>query len=94
MPTPQAYELAKLKLAYIGQALLEVVQECPTGAPAGIMYAACCGHLDYEQFNRIMAVLERMGKVQRKGHCFFPITANVVDLVAESQSILSADQGE
>ena len=90
-----AYTMQELKRAYLAQALLEVVQECPTGAPAGVMYAACCGHLDYDAFEKIMSTLVRMGRIERKSHCYFPITASVVDLVAEcSQTIMSANQGE
>ncbi len=80
-------ERLKLALGFIAQAILETVQECPQGAPAGHLYAGCMAMLDLDHFEQIMAALVRCNKVRKQGQQYFPITADL-------QSILSANQGE
>jgi uncharacterized protein YbjT (DUF2867 family) len=44
--------------------------EC--GVPGGTLYSALMAHgCSYSQFTSLMGALERIGKVRRKGHCYF-----------------------
>jgi hypothetical protein len=58
-------------------ALVETVREAGSmGAPGGLMYAALMGHgCSLEQFETLMSVLVRLGKVSKRGDCYFPVAA-------------------
>lgn len=59
-------------LRAVAAILVDAVREAgPTGAPAGLMYAACLGKLSLHQFQQIMAGLVQAGKLRRDGHLYF-----------------------
>jgi hypothetical protein len=59
------------------QALLETVQEAgANGAPAGAMYVALMSqwpNMTANQFNQLMGVLVKAGRVRHSGHCYYAI---------------------
>jgi hypothetical protein len=71
----------KLALGFIAQAILDTVQECPQGAPAGHLYAGCMAMLDLDHFEQIMSALVRNNKIRKDGHQYFPVTADLRNMV-------------
>lgn len=67
-PSPQ--QAAALRL--IVSAVLDAIRAAgPTGAPGGVLYAACQAHgATLSQFESLMRALERAGKVERDGDCY------------------------
>jgi hypothetical protein len=45
----------------------------PTGAPAGVMYAACLGKLSLDQFEQIMSALVATGKLVKRGQVYLAV---------------------
>jgi hypothetical protein len=64
---------ARQVLLKTANVLLETVQECPQGAPAGVMYAAVMGIVTLDQFEVIMSALVEAGKVRKSNNQYFPI---------------------
>lgn len=42
----------------------------PLGVPGGHLYAATMSVLSLDQFNQIMGVLVKLGKLERHGECY------------------------
>jgi hypothetical protein len=65
------------RLVMLLQALLETVQAAGTnGAPAGPMYAALMTHMPSmtsNQFNQLMGVLVKAGRVRHSNHCYYAV---------------------
>jgi hypothetical protein len=54
--------------------IVDTVNETPTGAPAGVMYAAMMAHgCSLDQFNQLTGALVTAGKIRRSGDCFYPV---------------------
>jgi len=60
-------------LRQIADAIVQTVQESGSvGAPGGVMYAALMAHgCTLNQFEQIMGVLVRVGKLTKRGDCYF-----------------------
>ena len=63
------------KLQQVVSAVLESIRAAgPSGAPAGVIYAALMAHgCNLSQFESLMAGLERAGKIRREGDLLFAI---------------------
>jgi hypothetical protein len=67
-------EQAITALKLVADAVVEVVAECPDGAPAGPMYAAFMQYgMSLDTFEQITDALVQAGKIRKCGHLFFPV---------------------
>jgi hypothetical protein len=63
---------AMLALKAIADAFLEAVAAAgETGAPAGVMFAACSHWVTLTQFEQVLAGLVAAKKLRRDGHRYF-----------------------
>lgn len=59
-------------LSEIIKAIVQTISECPTGAPAGPIYAALMAHgCTLNQFESLMGGLERVGVIRKQGDLYF-----------------------
>jgi len=50
-------------------AVLEAIKEAgPQGLPSGHLYAALCGKLSLENYQAIIEILTRLGKIRNSNH--------------------------
>jgi hypothetical protein len=57
----------------------ECVAECgEVGSPSGHLYASLMGVLSLDQYEGLMSALVQMGKVEKRGDCFFAPERKVV----------------
>ena len=63
---------ALLTARRIAEAVIEVVNETPQGAPGGLLYAALMNHMTLDQFESLMRLLVETGKVVKRGDLYFP----------------------
>lgn len=64
----------KTALLGIAKAIVETINETPSGAPGGILYAALMAHgCTLGQFEWIMAALVSLGKIRKSGDCYYPV---------------------
>jgi hypothetical protein len=70
---------ALLTAKRICDAVIAVVNDTPTGAPGGVMYAALMtesqGRFTLAQFEAMMRLLVETGRVTRRGELYFPAGA-------------------
>ncbi len=66
-------EAQKRALILIVSAITDTIKEAGEfGAPGGVMYAALMAHgCSLNQFESIMGTLVRLGKVEKRGECYF-----------------------
>jgi hypothetical protein len=57
----------------VAEAIIETVNECPQGAPAGPMYAAMMQFMSLDTFEQMMRLLVEAGRVRKQGHLYFPV---------------------
>ncbi len=71
MNTPT--ETQKRALIMIVSAITDTIKEAGEfGAPGGVMYAALMAHgCSLNQFESIMSTLVRLGRVEKRGECYF-----------------------
>ena len=56
----------------IAKAVVDTVNETPTGAPGGLIYAALMAHgVSFSQYQGLMRGLLATGKVRQEGDLFF-----------------------
>lgn len=62
-------------LLYILTSIVEAVKVAGTrGAPGGVLFAAMMGAgCTLDQFNQLMAALQRAGKVTKRGELYFAV---------------------
>jgi hypothetical protein len=66
--TPEE-RVALLTYRRIAQAIEQVINETPSGAPAGVMYGAVCCLISLNDFQQMLRLLVEAGRVRRgKGH--------------------------
>ena len=53
-------------------AVIATVNEMPTGAPGGPMYAALMAHISLDQFEMMMRLLVETKRVTKRGDLYFP----------------------
>jgi hypothetical protein len=67
--TPQQ-KATLLRLAL--QAILDAVKEGgDRGAPGGVLYAALIGRISLHQFEQLMEVLVKLGKLRKQGDVYY-----------------------
>jgi hypothetical protein len=58
----------------VATALLEAVEASGSnGAPGGHLYAASMGLLSLDQFERIMGMLVKSGRIRKVGHVYYKV---------------------
>ncbi len=67
-------------------AILETVAASPTGAPAGVMYAALCGRMDLLDFEGLLTIAKEVGLVTRDASHVIKITAKGRATVAKIEA--------
>ena len=73
-PTPVRRAEIAAALAKITTAIVEAVAVAgPLGAPGGVLYAACMGHITLPVFKIIMSTLVEQKKLRREGDLYFVI---------------------
>ena len=65
---------ALIAVKRIANAVIEVVNETPSGAPGGYLYAALMQYLSLAEFESLMRVLVEAGRITRRGDLYFPTT--------------------
>ena len=65
-------ERAVKALSTIVKAIIDTVNETPTGAPNGIVYAALMNVLTLQQYERIIYQLVALGKIKKSGDLLLP----------------------
>lgn len=59
--------------AKIAKAIIETIELCPNGAPAGQLYAAVMTvGVSLEDFERLMEMIYKTGWVRKQGHLYYP----------------------
>jgi hypothetical protein len=66
---------ALLTAKRVCDAVIATVNDTPTGAPGGLMYAALMPYLSLAQFEAMMRLLVETGRVIRRGELYFPAGA-------------------
>jgi len=62
----------KAALLLLCDAFVDTVREAgELGAPSGVMYAAVMDKMTLDQFTAIMTALVAVGKVTKRGDCYF-----------------------
>ena len=56
----------------VALAVTMVVNETPTGAPSGALYAALMAYLSVDQFEAMMRALVAAERISRRGDVYFP----------------------
>jgi hypothetical protein len=56
----------------VALAVTMVVNETPTGAPGGTLYAALLAYLTVDQFEAMMRPLVAAERISRRGDVYFP----------------------
>jgi hypothetical protein len=73
-PTPEQLRA----VAALGNAIVDAVRGAgPLGAPGGVIYAALMGQgCTLERYEQFMAALVRVGRLTKRGECYFVAGAN------------------
>jgi hypothetical protein len=56
----------------VALAVTSVVNDTPTGAPSGTLYAALMAYLSVDQFEAMMRALVAAERISRRGDRYFP----------------------
>ena len=59
--------------ALVVQAIVETIEECPEGAPLGIIYAALMGMVSYNSFTNVISSLVQAGVITVRGNVAYPV---------------------
>jgi hypothetical protein len=70
--TEEEERVALVTYRRIAAAVEAVINDTPTGAPAGVMYGAICTMIAVSDFQRMLALLVETGRVYRKGNTYYP----------------------
>ena len=72
MPTQASTSTRQEALTQMILALFETVKEAgPRGAPSGPMYAACMNLMSLDQYQTIMGILVKSGKIRLSNHVYY-----------------------
>jgi hypothetical protein len=63
---------ALLTAARIAEAVTEVVNETPEGAPSGLIYASLMNLIRLEEYETTMRLLVLAKRITRRGDLYFP----------------------
>lgn len=59
--------------ALVVQAIVETIDECPEGAPLGIIYAALMGMITYDSFDNVITSLVQAGVIRVDNHVAYSV---------------------
>ena len=59
--------------ALVVQAIVETIEECPEGAPLGIIYAALMGMVSYNSFSNVISSLVQAGVIRISNNVAYPV---------------------